>query len=140
SERELVKKGKLFELIISASAMFIAPFILFAHDGFYTYLQTVSGLFNMPIFTIMILGILSRCVTPRMAQIGLFLYMFSYFTLVFVWKTELHYLHLFALLFIAVALLIWGGSKLSQPNYLSVYQFEFSGQDKGSYWKGRYGI
>src|SRR5690606_7198762 len=106
SERELVKKGKLFELIISASAMFIAPFILFAHDGFYTYLQTVSGLFNMPIFTIMILGILSRCVTPRMAQIGLFLYMFSYFTLVFVWKTELHYLHLFALLFIAVALLI----------------------------------
>jgi len=140
SEKELVRKGKLFELIISTSAMFIAPFILFAHDGFYTYLQTVSGLFNMPIFTIMILGILSRRVTPRMAQIGLFLYMFSYFILVFVWKTELHYLHLFALLFIAVALVIWGGSKLSQPNYLSEYQFEFSGQDKGTYWKGRYRI
>lgn len=140
SEKELVRKGKLFELIISISAMFIAPFILFAHDGFYTYLQTVSGLFNMPIFTIMILGILSRRVTPRMAQIGLFLYMFSYFFLVFVWKTELHYLHLFALLFIAVALVIWGGSKLSQPNYLSEYQFEFSGQDKEAYWKGRYGV
>ncbi|WP_294183269.1 solute:sodium symporter family transporter [uncultured Sphingobacterium sp.] len=140
SERELVKKGKLFELIISISAMFIAPFILFAHEGFYTYLQTVSGLFNMPIFTIMILGILSRRVTPRMAQIGLFLYMFSYFFLVFVWKTDLHYLHLFALLFIAVALVIWGGSKLSQPNYLSEYQFEFSGQDKEAYWKGRYGV
>ncbi|MCW8313624.1 solute:sodium symporter family transporter [Sphingobacterium thalpophilum] len=140
SETELVKKGKLFEFIISISAMFIAPFILFAHDGFYTYLQTVSGLFNMPIFTIMLLGILSRRVTPGMARIGLFLYMLSYFLMVFVWKTELHYLHLFALLFVAVALIIWCGSKISQPNYIAAYEFEFSGQKKDSYWTGRYRV
>ncbi|UIR54819.1 solute:sodium symporter family transporter [Sphingobacterium sp. SRCM116780] len=138
SEIQLVKKGKYFELIISLSAMFIAPFILFAHDGFYTYLQTVSGLFNMPIFTIMIMGILSRKITSSMAQVGLFLYMISYFVLVFIWKLDLHYLHLFALLFLAIAFIMWIGSKWTQPHYLSTFQFEFSGQDRASYWKGRY--
>ncbi|MEN5435141.1 solute:sodium symporter family transporter [Sphingobacterium faecium] len=138
SESQLVKKGKYFELIISLSAMFIAPFILFAHDGFYTYLQTVSGLFNMPIFTIMMMGILSQRVTPAMAQLGLFLYMISYFTLVFIWKLDLHYLHLFALLFVIIAIIIWIGSKLTQPHYKSTFQFEFSGLDRTSYWKGRH--
>lgn len=138
SERQLVKKGKYFELIISISAMFIAPFILFAHDGFYTYLQTVSGLFNMPIFTIMIMGILSKKVTPAMAQTGLFLYMFSYFALVFIWEIDLHYLHLFALLFIIIASTIWIGSSITQPHYKSTFQFEFTGQDRTAYWKGRH--
>jgi len=137
-EQKLVKTGKYFELIISLSAMFIAPFILFAHDGFYTYLQTVSGLFNMPIFTVMILGILTTTVTPRMAQLGLVLYMICYFVAVFIFKSPIHYLHLFALLFFIVAFIMWFGSRLTAPNYSAAYKFEFKGQDYTHYWKNRY--
>jgi SSS family solute:Na+ symporter len=39
-----------------------------------------------------------------------------------------------------ISLLIWGGSKLSQPSYRSTFQFVFSGQHNVAYWKGRHGV
>jgi SSS family solute:Na+ symporter len=138
TEKKYVQVGKYFELFISLLAMLIAPFILFAPDGFYTYLQSVSGFFNMPIFTIMVLGILSPRITPRMAQIGLVLYMLFYFLLVFMFNVDIHYLHLFALLFIGVSLITWIGSLLWGEGYYSTYKFNFKGLDYKYYWKSRY--
>lgn len=135
SERSYVQVGKYFELLISLIAMCIAPFILFAPDGFYTYLQSVSGFFNMPIFTIMALGILSPKITPMMAQIGLVLYMLFYFLLVFVIKVDIHYLHLFALLFVVVSAIMWLGSTFLSKEYYSTYKFNFKGLEYDYYWK-----
>ena len=142
SEKHLVKVGKYFEAIISIIAMVIAPFILFAPDGFYTYLQSVSGFFNMPIFTIMLMGIINPYIPPRMAQIGLVLYMLLYFFAVFVLKTSLHYLHLFAILFLIDAFLMWIGSKIFYRGYYSTYKWDFKGLEYSHYWQKRhiYGV
>ncbi|MFZ4861442.1 solute:sodium symporter family transporter [Sphingobacterium sp. Mn56C] len=138
SDDELLKKGKFFEIIVSLFAMVIAPFILFAHDGFYTYLQTVSGFFNMPIFTIMLMGILSRSVAPQMAQVGLFIFMLGFALLKFVLDIDLHYLHIFAILFVVVSLIIYLGSRFLYPQYHSDFKVDFSKAGRESYWKGRY--
>jgi SSS family solute:Na+ symporter len=37
--------------------MIIAPFIYFAQGGFYSYLQKVGGAFNVPIFTVLFMGL-----------------------------------------------------------------------------------
>ena len=51
--------------------MFIAPFIIFARNGFYTYVQTVNGFFNVPIFTIMFMGFVTKRVPAVAEKIGL---------------------------------------------------------------------
>lgn len=142
SEKHLIKVGKYFEIVVSLIAMIIAPFILFAPDGFYTYLQSVSGFFNMPIFTIMVMGILNPYISPRMAQWGVVLYMVLYFFTVFVLKSPVHYLHVYAILFIIVASLMWMGSLVFSPGYYSSYKWDFKGLDYSHYWKKRwvYGV
>jgi SSS family solute:Na+ symporter len=64
TEEKLVSAGKKFEIIACLSAMFIAPFIIFAKEGFYTYLQMVGGFFGVPIFTILLIGFITKRVPP----------------------------------------------------------------------------
>ncbi|SEL72988.1 solute:sodium symporter family transporter [Parapedobacter koreensis] len=106
TDGELVRVGKRFEIAVSLLAMFTAPFILFAHSGFYTYLQKVSGLFSIPIFTIVVIGFLTKRVPPSAAKAGLLFFMVSYFTCQYVLDISLHFLHVLAILFGATSLLM----------------------------------
>jgi SSS family solute:Na+ symporter len=106
SETQLVRTAKRFEIILCLAAMFIAPFILFASRGFYTYVQTVGGLFSVPIFTILVVGLLTRRVPPIAARIGLVFFICSYAIAEFVLEIKLHFLHVLAILFVLTAALM----------------------------------
>lgn len=121
SDRELVRTGKRFEIALSLLAMFTAPFIMFAHSGFYTYLQKVAGLFSIPIFTIVVVGFFTKRVPPIAAKIGLLFFMVSYFVCQYIVEVELHFLHVLAILFAVTALLmlaigrVWPMEPLNSP-------------------------
>lgn len=115
SETHLVKVSRRFQFMISLFAMLFAPFILFAKNGFYTYLQTVNGLFSVPIFTIVLLGFIHRKISPIAAKIGIVFFMISYLLTQFVWHITLHYLHVISLLFLATATLMLIISKIFPP-------------------------
>jgi len=106
TDMELVRVGKRFEMSISLLAMLVAPFILFAHSGFYTYLQKVSGLFSIPIFTIVVVGFLTKKVPPFAAKVGLLFFMVSYFLCEYIFQVDLHFLHVLAILFVLTSLLM----------------------------------
>ncbi|MFC7525066.1 solute:sodium symporter family transporter [Parapedobacter sp. GCM10030251] len=112
TDAELVRVGKRFEIAISLLAMITAPFILFAHSGFYTYLQKVAGLFSIPIFTIVVVGLLTRRVPPLAAKIGLLFFMAGYLTCEYIVNVELHFLHVLAILFGVTSLLMLTIGKL----------------------------
>ncbi len=111
SDKELVRTGKRFEMALSLLAMFTAPFIMFAHSGFYTYLQKVAGLFSIPIFTIVVVGFFTKRVPPIAAKIGLLFFMVSYFLCQYIVVVELHFLHVLAILFVITSLLMLGIGK-----------------------------
>jgi SSS family solute:Na+ symporter len=99
-ETDLIKVAKRFEIIVCLIAMFIAPFIIFVRHGFYTYIQTVNGFFNVPIFTIMFMGLITKKVPAIAAKIGLTFFILSYAFTQLVFDFHLHFLHILAILFL----------------------------------------
>ena len=106
SEKKYLAVAKKFEIIICVLAMCIAPFIIFARNGFYNYLQMVGGLFSVPIFTILLVGFLTRKVPPAAAKAGLLFFIVTYGLTQTIWDTGLHFLHVLAILFVTTCLLM----------------------------------
>lgn len=83
-EATVVKKGKIFGVILALGAMVIAPFIANA-GSLFDYLQEINGIYSIPILTIIVVGFLTKRVPAIAAKIGLLsgslLYILSQFIL-----------------------------------------------------------
>ena len=118
SEKRILRTGKLFQIGISLFAMSIAPFIIYSDKGFYFYIQKVSGIFSVPIFTILFLGFFKTKIPPIAAKAGIFFYIVCYIFTQFILNSSLHFLHWMGILFVATALLMFVIGRLypmSQP-------------------------
>jgi SSS family solute:Na+ symporter len=69
-EEGVVRSGKIFGWIVAISAMCIAP-LLANTTSIFSYLQKMNGLYFIPIFSVVLVGMLSRRVPPRAAKIAL---------------------------------------------------------------------
>ncbi|PWV51910.1 solute:sodium symporter family transporter [Chitinophaga sp. S165] len=105
-ERQLISVSKRFEMLVCLLAMIIAPFIAFAQQGLYTYIQKVSGLFSVPIFTILLVGLLHKRMPAIAAKIGLIFFITTYAVSQLLVDTGLHFLHVLAILFVLTVLLM----------------------------------
>jgi SSS family solute:Na+ symporter len=136
TEKQLVGVAKRFEIGACLAAMCIAPMIFFARQGFYTYVQTVNGFFNVPILTIMFVGFVTRRVPPVAAKIGLWFFITSYGVTQVVFDTGIHFLHVLAILFVLTTVLmlvigrVWPMAVPYQPRLNNVVDI--------SPWKGRF--
>lgn len=85
SDREVVRAGKAFGIVLALLAMFIAPAIANAPEGLFGYLQEVNGCYSIPILTIIVVGYLTKRVPAIAAKIGILsgviLYSISQFVL-----------------------------------------------------------
>ena len=72
SEHRVVQAGKTFGWIIAVVAMTIAP-LLARTTSIFAYLQKMNGLYFIPIFAVVIVGMLARRVPPVAAKIALVL-------------------------------------------------------------------
>ncbi|WP_046744417.1 solute:sodium symporter family transporter [Kordia zhangzhouensis] len=107
TETQIVTAGKYFGVLLAILAMIVAPFIAYAPDGLFGYLQEVNGCYSIPILTIIIVGYLTKRVPSKAANIaiilGAILYIISQFILkpyVFGKDNYPHFLHIMAILFI----------------------------------------
>jgi len=73
SERQVVKAGKTFGVLLAVMAMFIAPLIDSAPEGLFGYLQKVNGCYSIPILTIIIVGYLTKKVPAIAAKVAIIL-------------------------------------------------------------------
>jgi SSS family solute:Na+ symporter len=69
-EKMIVKYGKTFGVILALASMFIAPLIANA-GSLFDYLQEINGIYSIPIFSIIIVGYLTKRVPAIAAKIGL---------------------------------------------------------------------
>jgi SSS family solute:Na+ symporter len=106
SEQGLIRTAKRFEIAVCLLAMFIAPFIIFAKGGFYTYIQVVNGFFNVPIFTILFIGFVTRRVPAVAAKVGLVFFITCYAISQLFVDTGLHFLHILFILFVLTSALM----------------------------------
>ena len=120
SDKELVSKGKLFGVIIAGISMFIAPFIMYVPNGLFQYLQTINGFFNVPIFTVVFIGYVTKKVPAIAAKISLVFFVGTYGILQLVIKPEVNFLYQLAILFVVscVLMLIIGKIKPRETPYI----------------------
>lgn len=69
-EAAVVKSGKVFGWCVAAAAMLIAP-LLARTESIFGYLQKMNGMYFIPIFAVVVVGMLSRRVPARAAKIAL---------------------------------------------------------------------
>jgi SSS family solute:Na+ symporter len=79
---------------------------MYFEGGFYNYLQKVSSFFSVPVFTIMVVGLLTRKVPPLAAKAGILFFVTVYTATQFVFDTGLHYLHVLAILFVITTIIM----------------------------------
>ncbi len=70
SDNETVRVGKYFGFLIAVGAMLVAP-QLAATKSIFTYLQEVNGIYFIPIFAVVLIGLLHKRVPQAAANVGL---------------------------------------------------------------------
>lgn len=119
SDEELVKKGKYFGVIIAIIGMLIAPSIMYAPQGLFQYLQVINGFFNVPIFTVVFIGYVTKRVPSIAAKISLAFFIGTYAVLQFIIKPKMNFLYQLAILFAisCIIMLIVGKIKPREKLY-----------------------
>ncbi len=70
SERQVVRAGKVFVVCVAIMAMMIAP-ILAGQESIFKYLQKMNGIYFIPIFAVVVVGLLNRRVPAVAGRVGL---------------------------------------------------------------------
>lgn len=70
SEKSMMRAAKLFVVITSISAMFIAP-MLAGQASIFKYLQKMNGIYFIPIFAVVVVGMLHRRIPSIAGTLGL---------------------------------------------------------------------
>ncbi|MFG0332685.1 MAG: solute:sodium symporter family transporter, partial [Maioricimonas sp. JB049] len=70
NEREVVRSGKIFGWIVAVAAMSIAP-LLAKTESIFGYLQKMNGMYFIPIFSVVLIGMVTRRVPAIAAKLAL---------------------------------------------------------------------
>lgn len=70
TDRQQVRAGAMFGALITLTSMLIAP-MLAGQTQIFSYLQKMNGLYFIPIFAVVLVGMLTKRVPPLAAKVGI---------------------------------------------------------------------
>ncbi|MEN3323102.1 solute:sodium symporter family transporter [Mariniflexile soesokkakense] len=111
SERQVVKAGKIFGIVLAIFSMAIAPLLYGVEGGIFTYLQQLNGTHSVPILAIIIVGIFSKRVSAKAANISILFSAVTYLVTLYLIKPEISFLHLMGILFVLTIIIMFTVSK-----------------------------
>lgn len=99
-DRKLVKIGKGCSTVLALVAILAAPMVGYAPDGLYQLLQQLNGIFFIPIASIMLAGFFLKKVSATGAKAALATGLVFYLITTFLYKVNIHFVHLWAIEFL----------------------------------------
>ncbi|MCP4641454.1 MAG: solute:sodium symporter family transporter [bacterium] len=110
SEAQVVRSGKVFGWTIAGAAMVIAP-LLAKTESIFGYLQKMNGMYFIPIFAVVLVGMITRRVPALAAKValvaGLVAIAIGYFVSPFSdWVEAMHEFHFLGLVFACLVVLM----------------------------------
>ncbi|MDB4297241.1 solute:sodium symporter family transporter [Flavobacteriaceae bacterium] len=131
SEAKVVKTGQTFGVFLAIAGACIAPFLMYAKGGLFNYLQEINGCYSIPIFTIIVVGYLTKRVPAIAAKVGLVsgvvLYSLSQFALKPYVESQggeyPHFLHVMFILFVMniIIMLVIGKTQPRETDFVQEY-------------------
>lgn len=107
SELQVVKAGKIFGAVLALFSMAIAPMLYGVEGGIFTYLQELNGTHSVPILAIVIIGIFSKRVSGKAANIAILFSVVTYLITLYVIKPDISFLHLMGILFVLTIIIMF---------------------------------
>lgn len=100
SDVRLVKIGKMTSAFLAIFAIVVAPMVANAPDGLYQLLQQLNGIFFIPIASIMLAGFFLPKISALAAKVALLVGLTFYISCTFIFKVDLHFVHIWGIEFI----------------------------------------
>lgn len=102
SEKKMVSMGVIVSSIVVVFAILVAPFMAYAPEGIYQLLQTLNGLFFVPLGTIIIAGFFFKKVSAAGVKTALIIGMAFYLMSELFVDTGIHFVHIWGIMFVGM--------------------------------------
>jgi SSS family solute:Na+ symporter len=139
TDAQLIKISKIFGVLIALVSFCVSPLLMEASTGLWDLIRRFTGFFNIPIITIVLVGLLSKRVPALAAKVVVIFHVITYYMLVwgtnhlFGFTVELNFIHIYAILFfveVGIMLLIGNVKPLKTP-----YVYKKNAQVELTPWK-----
>lgn len=110
SDLKLVRIGKFTSTILAVFAILVAPMVANAPEGLYQLLQQLNGIFFIPIASIMLAGFFLKKISALGAKVALFVGLVFYILTTFIFKVDIHFVHIWGIEFVLNLIVMFGVS------------------------------
>ena len=123
SEKQVVRAGKISGVVLAIFSMAIAPLLYGVEGGIFTYLQELNGTHSVPILAIVIVGVFSKRVSGKAANIAILFSVVTYLITLYVIKPDISFLHVMGILFVLTIFIMFVVSRFvpRETDYVQVY-------------------
>lgn len=127
-DKQLIKISKLFGSIVALASFFVAPLLINAPSGMFDVMRKFTGFFNIPIITIVAVGLLTKKVPALSAKVVMIFHVIAYYLLCwglkkfFAVNITLNFIHIYMFLFWAEVAIMLVISKIRPRETEYVYQ------------------
>jgi SSS family solute:Na+ symporter len=104
-DKQIIKVSKIFGCIVALASFFVAPMLLNAPAGMFDIMRKFTGFFNIPIITIVLVGLFTKKVPALSAKVVIIFHVITYYMLCWGLKKffginiTLSFIHIYAVLF-----------------------------------------
>ncbi len=99
SDEQLIKVAKITSVIIAVLSFVVAPLLQYFPEGLFQVIRKFTGFYNIPVIAIVLAGLFLKNVPSIGPKIAIGFHVITYGLLTFVWVPELHFIHIYAVLF-----------------------------------------
>ena len=101
SNQQVVRLAKWTSVVIAIFSFVISPLLQYAPQGLWEIIRVFTGFYSIPIIAIVLVGLFTRWVPARAAKIAVVFHVLAYGTIRFGFQWDIHYVHVYGLLFLA---------------------------------------
>lgn len=128
-DEQLIRVAKVASVVIAVFSFIVAPLLQYAPDGLWQIIRMFTGFYNIPVISIVLVGLFTTRVPAIGAKVAIIFHVVVYgiyvlLKLKFDYDIGIHFIHLYAILFVIEVGIMWFFS-IKSPR-LSKEYFKFS--------------
>ncbi len=100
SDAQLIRMAKIASVVIALFSFAVAPMLHNAEEGLWNIIRKFTGFYNIPVITIVLVGLFTKRVPAIGAKVAIIFHVFAYWLLKFQLDIQLNFIHVYAVLFV----------------------------------------
>ena len=113
SDARMIRMARTASIVVALMSFAIAPLLQFAPEGLWQVVRKFTGFYNVPIVAVVFAAFCMPRATPAGVIAAVVFHLPVYAAVTFVWETGLHFVHIYAMLFLVELVIIRGVSHIS---------------------------